>query len=219
MLYTKMNTRETCNNKLQDDIISVKFYTIVETIKKFFSIFRENDWKLTSNRQTLIKLFFKNLSKLLLAQISSNIVIRLFWIFYDIFMYIIFLNFYTSCNFPLIILSKIIIIQISNKSYFPNLSSISIILYYHFIIIIPPTLFTFNRPYLIDKSLSHSLFPVFLTFPTLQSPPTLQSESTIAASHLTMTDPQITRHATTLEDLIFAKMSRLLPRPLSYAHT
>lgn len=134
-------------------------------------------------------------------------------------MYIIFLNFYTSCNFPLIILSKIIIIQISNKSYFPNLSSISIILYYHFIIIIPPTLFTFNRPYLIDKSLSHSLFPVFLTFPTLQSPPTMQSESTIAASHLTMTDPQITRHATTLEDLIFAKMSRLLPRPLSYAHT
>lgn len=40
-----MNTRETCNNKLQDDIISVKFYTIVETIKKFFSIFREKRLK------------------------------------------------------------------------------------------------------------------------------------------------------------------------------
>lgn len=75
-----MNTRETCNNKLQDDIISVKFYTIVETIKKFFSIFREKRLKayLKCHRQTLIKLFFKKLSKLLLAQISSNIVIRYF---------------------------------------------------------------------------------------------------------------------------------------------
>lgn len=75
-----MNTRERCNNKLQDDIISVKFYTIVETIKKFFSIFREKRLKayLKCHRETLIKLFFKKLSKLLLAQISSNIVIRYF---------------------------------------------------------------------------------------------------------------------------------------------
>lgn len=71
MLYTKMNTREICNNKLQDNIISVNVLHH-KTIKKNsfpFSV------KKSYNIFSLIKLFFKKLSKLLLAYNSFSFLI------------------------------------------------------------------------------------------------------------------------------------------------
>lgn len=71
MLYTKMNTKEICNNKLQDNIISVNVLHH-KTIKKNsfpFSV------KKSYNIFSLIKLFFKKLSKLLLAYNSFSFLI------------------------------------------------------------------------------------------------------------------------------------------------